>query len=150
LRSREKEEAIELASKSFNDAGLQRLREMEKQLNWVARAWGNVKDAVNDAWEGIKDKVAGALGIRRLMSRLPRWKNLLQTVVTLRVKSSYLFVSLTVMSWHVRSSNAMRHLRPPKQKGSVNRPMLTPFLLLRNCVTSGKATAPKWRKQRMR
>ncbi|HGV3467468.1 TPA: phage tail length tape measure family protein [Klebsiella michiganensis] len=61
-----KEEAIELASKSFNDAGLQRLREMEKQLNWVARAWGNVKDAVNDAWEGIKDKVAGALGISTL------------------------------------------------------------------------------------
>ncbi|CAB1230347.1 hypothetical protein SFB9_6056 [Klebsiella michiganensis] len=86
----------------------------------------------------------------RLMSRLPRWKNLLQTVVTLRVKSSYLFVSLTVMSWHVRSNNAMRHLRPPKQKGSVNRPMLTLFLLLRNCVTSGKATVPKWRKQRMR
>lgn len=61
-----KEEAIELASKSFNDAGLQRLREMEKQLNWVARAWGNVKDAVNDAWEGIKGKVAGALGISTL------------------------------------------------------------------------------------
>lgn len=39
---------------------------MEKQLNWVARAWGNVKDAVNDAWEGIKDKVAGALGISTL------------------------------------------------------------------------------------
>ncbi|HDZ9772177.1 TPA: phage tail length tape measure family protein [Klebsiella variicola subsp. variicola] len=61
-----KEEAIELAAKAFNEAGMKRLQEMEKRLNWVARAWGNVKDAVNDAWEGIKDKVAGALGIDSL------------------------------------------------------------------------------------
>lgn len=61
-----KEEAIELAAKAFNESGMKRLQEMEKRLNWVARAWGNVKDAVNDAWEGIKDKVAGALGIDSL------------------------------------------------------------------------------------
>ncbi|HGN9414344.1 TPA: phage tail length tape measure family protein [Klebsiella pneumoniae] len=61
-----KEEAIEVASQALKKATEERLKEMEQQLNWVARAWGNVKDAANDTWESFKGGVAAALGINSL------------------------------------------------------------------------------------
>ncbi|HBM2937694.1 TPA: phage tail length tape measure family protein [Klebsiella michiganensis] len=58
-----KEEAIELASQAFKKASEERLRTMEQQLNWAARAWNNVKIAATGAWESFKDKAGGALGL---------------------------------------------------------------------------------------
>lgn len=58
-----KEEAIEVASQALKKATEERLQEMEQRLNWVARAWGNVKDAATDTWESFKDKAGGALGL---------------------------------------------------------------------------------------
>ncbi|QLO33361.1 phage tail length tape measure family protein [Klebsiella pneumoniae] len=67
-----KEEAIELASQAFKKASEERLRQIEQQLNWVARGWKNVKDAAIDAWEGIKGDVAAALGINALDDQISR------------------------------------------------------------------------------
>ncbi|QLV87847.1 phage tail length tape measure family protein [Citrobacter sp. RHBSTW-00678] len=67
-----KEEAIEVASQAFKKASEERLRLMEQQLNWVARAWKGVKDAANDAWQGIKGDVASALGINALDDQIAR------------------------------------------------------------------------------
>lgn len=58
-----KEEAIEVASQALKKATEERLQEMEQKLNWVARAWGNVKDAANDTWESFRNKTSGALGL---------------------------------------------------------------------------------------
>ncbi|HBS8663334.1 phage tail length tape measure family protein [Klebsiella pneumoniae] len=58
-----KEEAIELASKAFKDATQERLQDIEQHLNLVARGWGNVKDAAIDAWQSIRSKASGALGL---------------------------------------------------------------------------------------
>lgn len=67
-----KEEAIEVASQAFKKASEERLRQIEQQLNWVARGWKNVKDAAIDAWEGIKGDVAAALGINTLDDQITR------------------------------------------------------------------------------
>lgn len=67
-----KEEAIEVASQAFKKASEERLRQIEQQLNWVARGWKNVKDAAIDAWEGIKGDVAAALGINALDDQISR------------------------------------------------------------------------------
>lgn len=67
-----KEEAIELASQAFKKASEERLRQIEQQLNWVARGWKNVKDAAIDAWEGIKGDVSAALGINDLDDQIAR------------------------------------------------------------------------------
>ncbi|HCT5932746.1 TPA: phage tail length tape measure family protein [Klebsiella pneumoniae] len=67
-----KEEAIEVASQALKKATEERLKEMEQKLNWVARAWGNVKDAANDTWESFKGGVAAALGINSLDDQISR------------------------------------------------------------------------------
>ncbi|MCU8824979.1 phage tail length tape measure family protein, partial [Klebsiella quasipneumoniae] len=67
-----KEEAIEVASQALKKATEERLKEMERQLNWVARAWGNVKDAASDTWESFKGGVAAALGINSLDDQISR------------------------------------------------------------------------------
>ncbi|SXD56308.1 phage tail length tape measure family protein [Klebsiella quasipneumoniae] len=67
-----KEEAIEVASQAFKKASEERLRQIEQQLNWVARGWKNVKDAAIDAWEGIKGDVSAALGINDLDEQIAR------------------------------------------------------------------------------
>ena len=67
-----KEEAIEVASQALKKATEERLKEMEQKLNWVARAWGNVKDAANDTWESFKGGVAAALGINSLDEKIAR------------------------------------------------------------------------------
>ncbi|HHY3052841.1 TPA: phage tail length tape measure family protein, partial [Klebsiella michiganensis] len=67
-----KEEAIEVASQALKKATEERLKEMEQQLNWVARAWGNVKDAASDTWESFKGGVAAALGINSLNDQISR------------------------------------------------------------------------------
>ncbi|HDZ9769340.1 TPA: phage tail length tape measure family protein [Klebsiella variicola subsp. variicola] len=67
-----KEEAIEVASQALKKATEERLKEMEQKLNWVARAWGNVKDAANDTWESFKGGVATALGINSLDDQISR------------------------------------------------------------------------------
>lgn len=67
-----KEEAIELASQAFKRASEERLRQIEQQLNWVARGWKNVKDATIDAWEGIKGDVSATLGIDSLDEKIAR------------------------------------------------------------------------------
>ncbi|HBR4996340.1 TPA: phage tail length tape measure family protein [Klebsiella pneumoniae] len=67
-----KEEAIELASQAFKKASEERLRQIEQQLNWVARGWKNVKDAAIDAWEGIKGDVSATLGIDSLDEKIAR------------------------------------------------------------------------------
>lgn len=67
-----KEEAIELASQAFKRASEERLRQIEQQLNWVARGWKNVKDAAIDAWEGIKGDVSATLGIDSLDEKIAR------------------------------------------------------------------------------
>ena len=58
-----KEEAIEVASQALKKATEQRLKEMEIQLNWVARAWGNVKDSAVNTWESFKSKAGDSLGL---------------------------------------------------------------------------------------
>ncbi|WP_227523445.1 phage tail length tape measure family protein [Klebsiella quasipneumoniae] len=67
-----KEEAIEVASQALKKATEERLKEMEQQLNWVAKAWGNVKDAASDTWESFKGGVAAALGINSLDDQISR------------------------------------------------------------------------------
>ncbi|HHJ4609809.1 TPA: phage tail length tape measure family protein [Raoultella ornithinolytica] len=67
-----KEEAIEVASQALKKATEERLKEMEQKLNWVAKAWGNVKDAANDTWESFKGGVAAALGINSLDDQISR------------------------------------------------------------------------------
>lgn len=67
-----KEEAIEVASQALKKATEERLQEMEQRLNWVARAWGNVKDAANDTWESFKGGVSAALGINSLDDQISR------------------------------------------------------------------------------
>ncbi|EIP9043474.1 phage tail length tape measure family protein [Salmonella enterica] len=67
-----KEEAIELAAQAFKKASEERLRQIEQQLNWVARGWKNVKDAAIDAWEGIKGDVSATLGIDSLDEKIAR------------------------------------------------------------------------------
>ena len=67
-----KEEAIEVASQAFKKASEERLRQIEQQLNWVARGWKNVKDAAIDAWEGIKGDVTATLGIDSLDEKIAR------------------------------------------------------------------------------
>lgn len=67
-----KEEAIEVASQALKKATEERLKEMVQQLNWVARAWGNVKDAASDTWESFKGGVAAALGINSLDDQISR------------------------------------------------------------------------------
>lgn len=67
-----KEEAIEVASQALKKATVERLKQMEDQLNWVAKAWGNVKDAANDTWESFKGGVAAALGINSLDDQISR------------------------------------------------------------------------------
>lgn len=67
-----KEEAIEVASQAFKKASEERLRQIEQQLNWVARGWKNVKDAAIDAWEGIKGDISAALGINSLNDQISR------------------------------------------------------------------------------
>jgi phage-related minor tail protein len=67
-----KEEAIEVASQAFKKASEERLRQIEQQLNWVARGWKNVKDAAIDAWEGIKGDVSATLGIDSLDEKIAR------------------------------------------------------------------------------
>jgi hypothetical protein len=53
---RGKEEAIELASQAFKKASEERLRTMEQQLTWVARAWNNVKMQPMAHGNRFKDK----------------------------------------------------------------------------------------------
>ncbi|EAS1642600.1 phage tail tape-measure protein [Salmonella enterica] len=67
-----KEEAIEVASQAFKNASEERLRQMEQQLNWVARGWKNVKDAATDAWEGVKGDVSAMLGLDSLDEQIAR------------------------------------------------------------------------------
>lgn len=67
-----KEEAIELAAQAFKKASEERLRQIEQQLNWVARGWKNVKDAAIDACEGIKGDVSATLGIDSLDEKIAR------------------------------------------------------------------------------
>ncbi|EDD2459370.1 phage tail length tape measure family protein [Salmonella enterica] len=67
-----KEEAIEVASQAFKKASEERLRQMEQQLNWVARGWKNVKDAATDAWEGVKGDVSAMLGLDSLDEQIAR------------------------------------------------------------------------------
>lgn len=101
-------------------------------------------------WEGIKGKVAGALGISTLDGvSLP--EKLVADGGYFAGKE-FIPVRQTDRDELARKKQQRDEAFPKaaETEGSVNRPMLTPFLLLRNCVTSGKATALKWRKQRMR
>ncbi|WP_350316364.1 phage tail length tape measure family protein [Pectobacterium aroidearum] len=64
------EDAIELASSEYKKAASERLQELEKDLNWVATAWGGVKKAAREAAEDIKRSVSGALGIDSLNQQI--------------------------------------------------------------------------------
>ncbi|MBE5226705.1 phage tail length tape measure family protein [Pectobacterium sp. A535-S3-A17] len=64
------EDAIELASTEYKKAASERLQELEKDLNWVAAAWGGVKKAAREATEDIKRSVSGALGIDSLNQQI--------------------------------------------------------------------------------
>ncbi|WP_431225765.1 phage tail length tape measure family protein [Serratia sp. L9] len=57
------EDAIEIASQAYKKAAVERLGEIETQLNWVARGWKNVKDRMNEALQTAKSGVSGALGL---------------------------------------------------------------------------------------
>lgn len=58
-----KEDAIELASQAYKKAAIERLGEIETQLNWVARGWKNVKDAAAEAYAGLKSGASSALNL---------------------------------------------------------------------------------------
>ncbi|HED9670927.1 TPA: phage tail length tape measure family protein [Klebsiella pneumoniae] len=58
-----KEEAIEVASQAFKKASEERLRLMEQQLNWVARAWNNVKNSAQGAWQEFKSQSSSVLDL---------------------------------------------------------------------------------------
>ncbi len=57
------EEAIELASDTFNRVANERLVQLEQNLNWVARAWKNVKDSMGEAIDRAKGGASSALGL---------------------------------------------------------------------------------------
>ncbi|EOE3541502.1 TPA: phage tail tape-measure protein [Klebsiella pneumoniae] len=58
-----KEEAIEVASQAFKKASEERLRAMEQQLNWVAKAWNNVKNSAQGAWQAFKSQSSAVLDL---------------------------------------------------------------------------------------
>lgn len=58
-----KEDAIELASQAYKKAAIERLGEIETQLNWVARGWKNVKDAAAEAYAELKSGASSALNL---------------------------------------------------------------------------------------
>ncbi|GKW13526.1 phage tail length tape measure family protein [Pectobacterium sp. IFB5596] len=60
------EESIELASSEYKKAASERLQTLEGELNWVAKAWRNVKQATQEALDGTKNAIAESLGIADL------------------------------------------------------------------------------------
>ncbi|MCW2478830.1 phage tail length tape measure family protein [Candidatus Symbiopectobacterium sp. NZEC135] len=56
------EDAIELASQEYKRVASERLLALEKELNWVARGWKNVKDRMGEAIERAKRGAASAVG----------------------------------------------------------------------------------------
>lgn len=57
------EEAIELASDTYNKAATTRLKQLETDLNWVASGWKGIKDRMSEAIEAAKGGMSTVLGL---------------------------------------------------------------------------------------
>ncbi|KHS86514.1 phage tail length tape measure family protein [Pectobacterium carotovorum] len=57
------EDAIELASQEYKRVASERLKTLENELNWVARAWKGVKDSMGEAIDRAKSGTSSALGL---------------------------------------------------------------------------------------
>lgn len=64
------EDAIELASSEYKKVASERLNTLENELNWVAKAWRNVKQATQEALDGTKNAIAESLGIADLEQQI--------------------------------------------------------------------------------